>query len=89
MSDPASPESSPDIPELFFDRLEDDHGDLIYLCSELYQQINERNLKGVFTALDALEGRIKGMRNISIIFDGYLDKHEQLTTSLNPNLKGE
>jgi hypothetical protein len=27
------------------------------------------------------------MRSMSIIFDGYLDRHEQLITSLNPDPK--
>ncbi len=87
MPDPVSPNSSPDIPELFFERLVDDYGDLVFTCSELYQQIEEQNLKGVFVTLDAIEGRIKGMRSMSIIFDGYLDRHEQLITSLNPDPK--
>jgi len=72
---------------MFFERLENDHGDIIYSMNELWQQIEEQDLKAVFTQLDYIQSRIQGMRNISIIFDGYLDKHEQLTTSLNPDPK--
>lgn len=87
MSDPASPDSVETISTMFFEKLENDHGDLIYCMNELLQQIEDQDLKAVFTELDNIQSKIQGMRTISIIFDGYLDKHEQLMTSLNPNPK--
>jgi len=84
MPDSVSPGPSEDIPTLFFDRLTDDHGDLIHALAELAEQIDQQNLHGVLDALSAIESRIKGMRDISTVFDGYLYKHKQLMTSLNP-----
>ena len=87
MSDPASPDSIETISTMFFERLENDRGDLIYCLDELWQQIEEQDLKSIFTQLDYIQSRIQGMRTISIVFDGYLDKHEQLKMSLNQNPK--
>jgi len=87
MSDPVSPESSMTIPALFFGKLADDHGDLTETLEELALQIKEQNLHGIFDVLSDIDNRVQLMRNISIIFDGYVDRHKQLMTSLNQNPK--
>ena len=84
MSDSETPDGLKAISAAFFEWIEKGNDDIFLSLIDLSVYIEEQNLRGVFDVLDIVQSRILRMRHVSIIFDGYLDKHKQLMMSIQP-----